>query len=252
MEPAFDARALLAHALKSMPALDIRVHLRTSVTSVTSAATAAQGLLVKTQAGDVFSAPWVFNCTYAALNHVTGRQGPPQMSLQHKISEVLLVKPPPELKGRGITVMDGDFFSIMPFPARGLHSLTHVRHTHHVSWVENSQSARPVNPLVILEDYLRGHPHGMTGRSRGPWMIRDAQRFVPCIQNIEVVESLMDVKTLMTKTAVDDARPILFHRDAAMPGLVSIMGGKIDNIFDVLTYIDKLLSPDIRLSTLQE
>ena len=171
------------------------------------------------------------------------------MSLQHKISEVLLVKPPPELKGRGITVMDGDFFSITPFPARGLHSLTHVRHTHHVSWIENSQSARPVNPLVILQEYLRGHPRGMTGRSRGPWMIRDAQRFVPCIQNVKVVESLMDIKTLMTKTAVDDARPILFHRDAAMPGLVSIMGGKIDNIFDVLTYIDKLLPADIRLST---
>lgn len=252
VEPAFDARALLAQTLKVMPALGIRVHLQTRVTGVTNARTAAQGLLVKTQAGDSFSAPWVFNCSYAALNHVSGRQGPPQMSLQHKISEVLLVKPPPELKRRGITLMDGEFFSIMPFPARGLHSLTHVRHTHHVSWVENSESAQPANPLVMLEDYVRGHPLGAAGRSRGPWMIRDAQRFVPCIQNVEVVESLLDVKTLMTKTAVDDARPILFHRDAAMPGLVSIMGGKIDNIFDVLTYIDKLLPPDIRLSSREE
>jgi glycine/D-amino acid oxidase-like deaminating enzyme len=252
VEPAFDAPALLKHALKIMPALGIEVHLQTRVTGVTNAATAAQGLLVKTQGGTDFSAPWVFNCTYAALNHVSGRQGPPQIALQHKISEVLLVKPPPELKGRGITLMDGDFFSLMPFPALGLHSLTHVRHTHHVSWVENSQSADPVNPLVILEDYVRGHPQGVTGRSRGPWMIRDAQRFVPSIQNVEVVKPLVDVKTLMTKTAVDDARPILFHRDGAMPGLVSIMGGKIDNIFDVLTHIDKLLSKNIWPSTLQE
>lgn len=252
VEPAFDARALLAQARQVMPTLGIRVHLLTRVTGVSSAPTAAQGLLVKTHAGDVFSAPWVFNCTYAALNHASGRQGPPQMSLQHKISEVLLVKPPPELKGRGITLMDGEFFSIMPFPARGLHSLTHVRHTHHVSWIENSQNLQPVNPLLILEDYLRGHPQGKVGRSRGPWMIRDAQRFVPCIQNVKVVEPLIDVKTLMTKTAVDDARPILFHRDAAMPGLVSIMGGKIDNIFDVLTYIDTLLPSDIRMSVPQE
>ncbi len=251
-EPAFDARALLAHALKIMPALGIRVHFRTRVTRVSHAPAAAQGLLVQAQAGDDFSAPWVFNCTYAGLNHVSGSQGPPQMSLQHKISEVLLVEPPPEIKGRGITLMDGEFFSLMPFPSRSLHSLTHVRHTHHVSWVENNQSARPVNPMVILEDYLRGHPQGAAGRSRGAWMIRDAQRFVPCIQNVKVVEPLMEVKTLMTKTAVDDARPILFHRDAAMPGLVSIMGGKIDNVFDVLTYIDKLLPPEVRLSTLQE
>ncbi len=73
-------------------------------------------------------------------------------------------------------------------------------------------------------------------------MIRDAQRFVPCIAHVRVVEPLLEVKTLMTKTAVDDARPILFHRDATMPGLVSIMGGKIDNIFDVLVYIDNLLA----------
>jgi hypothetical protein len=165
---------------------------------------------------------------------------------------VLLVEPPRELQGRGITMMDGDFFSIMPFPARGLHSLTHVRHTHHVSWTENSLNPRPLNPLQILDDYLASHPRGKFGRSRGPWMIRDAQRFVPCIQDIKVVEPLMEIKTLMTKTAVDDARPILFHRDAAMTGLVSIMGGKIDNIFDVLTYIDSLLSPGIPVSAFQE
>ena len=252
VEPAFNAQALLAQALKVMPALGIRVHLRTQVTGVASAPTEAQGLMVKTHAGDGFRAPWVFNCTYAALNHVSGRQGPPKMSLQHKISEVLLVKPPPELKGRGITLMDGEFFSIMPFPSRGLHSLTHVRHTHHLSWVEDNRSPQPVNPLLILEDYLNRHPLGKAGRSRAPWMIRDAQRFVPCIQNVKVVETLMDVKTLMTKTVVDDARPILFHRDAAMPGLVSIMGGKIDNIFDVLTYIDKLLQFDLRASQRQE
>ena len=268
VEPAFDTRALLAHALRTMPALGIQTHLQAEVIAVTRAATAAQGLRVQTQAGGDFAAPWVFNCTYAALNHVSGRNGPPPMSLQHKISEVLLVKPPTELAGRGITLMDGDFFSVMPFPSRGLHTLTHVRHTHHLSWVENSHSAQPVNPLRVLEKYLQGHPQKhpqghprehpqahpqiAAGRSRGPWMVRDAQRFVPCMQDIEVVESLFEVKTLMTKTAVDDARPILFHRDAAMPGLVSIMGGKIDNIFDVLTYIDQLLPPDVRVGHFQE
>jgi glycine/D-amino acid oxidase-like deaminating enzyme len=253
VEPAFDARALLAQALKVIPGLGVGVHLQTRVKGVTKASTPIQGLVVNTQDGGSFSAPWVFNCTYAALNHVSGRQLPPQMSLQHKISEVLLVKPPPELKGRGITLMDGDFFSIMPFPARGLHSLTHVRHTHHVSWVESSLSGQqPVNPLVILQDFLRAHPQGAAGRSRGPWMIRDAQRFVPSVKDVTVVEPLFDVKTLMTKTAVDDARPILFHRDAAMPNLISILGGKIDNIFDVLTYIDKLLPPDIRVAATQE
>ena len=39
----------------------------------------------------------------------------------------------------------------------------------------------------------------------------------------------------------DDARPILFHRDSAAPRLVSILGSKLDNIFDVYDYVDATL-----------
>ncbi|GAB4525257.1 MAG: hypothetical protein Tsb0010_08970 [Parvularculaceae bacterium] len=50
--------------------------------------------------------------------------------------------------------------------------------------------------------------------------------------------SLYDVKTLIAQTAFDDARPILFRRHRDAPRLISILGGKIDNIFDILEYVD--------------
>jgi hypothetical protein len=32
---------------------------------------------------------------------------------------------------------------------------------------------------------------------------------------------------------MDDSRPILFKKSDEIPGLVSILGGKIDNIYDI-------------------
>jgi hypothetical protein len=40
------------------------------------------------------------------------------------------------------------------------------------------------------------------------------------------------------KNEGDDGRPILFEKYAASDGLYSILGGKIDNIYDVLEKLD--------------
>jgi hypothetical protein len=50
------------------------------------------------------------------------------------------------------------------------------------------------------------------------------------------------VKTLLPQTEVDDGRPILFRRDPLLPALIHVMGGKIDNIFDVEDELDAILA----------
>ena len=50
------------------------------------------------------------------------------------------------------------------------------------------------------------------------------------------------MKTLLPQTESDDGRPILFQRDPGLPALIHVMGGKIDNIFDVEAEIEGLLS----------
>src|SRR5690606_22235333 len=77
--------------------------------------------------------------------------------------------------------------------------------------------------------------------SRFAWMMRDARRYVPALEGAVHVRSLFDIKTLVDGTQGDDARPILFHRDATAPRLVSILGSKLDNIFDVLDTVDETL-----------
>ena len=93
--------------------------------------------------GDSFelNARTVFNCTYSAANHLLEASGYPHVSLKHELTEIALVEVPAGFQNLGITVMDGPFFSVMPFPPSGGHSMTHVRYTPHATW-----SDRPGDP----------------------------------------------------------------------------------------------------------
>jgi len=74
-------------------------------------------------------------------------------------------------------------------------------------------------------------------------MLADASRYLPALRKATYRESIWAVKTLLPQTEVDDGRPILFQQDPMLPAVVHVMGGKIDNIFDVEDELDKLLSP---------
>ena len=49
-----------------------------------------------------------------------------------------------------------------------------------------------------------------------------------------------EVKTVLPQSEHDDSRPILFKRCGELPGLVSVMGGKIDNVYDLPRELDGL------------
>ena len=64
-------------------------------------------------------------------------------------------------------------------------------------------------------------------------MRRDAMRYLPLCARPSYVESLWEVKTILPQSDANDSRPILFKRDPAAPNVVSLLGGKIDNIYDL-------------------
>ena len=146
--------------------------------------------------------------------------------MKHEITEMALMQPPPELKKLGVTVMDGPFFSMMPFPARNLHTLSHVRYTPHVHWFDQ----QGIDPYQRMHDYDRA--------SRVDRMVRDVTRYMPAIEGAKYIESLFEIKTVLVKNEGDDGRPILFEKHPELPGCFSVLGGKIDNIYDILEMID--------------
>jgi glycine/D-amino acid oxidase-like deaminating enzyme len=166
----------------------------------------------------------VYNCTYSRLNEILARSGLETVRLKHEATEIALVELPPALEGIGITVMCGPFFSVMPFPPEGLSSFSHVSYTPHYEWIDDpARSAdaaaphRPAFPLPSWFDRMR----------------RDAARYVPALRDCRYRRSLWEVKTVLPESGANDSRPILFKRDTAAPNVISLLGGKIDNIFDL-------------------
>ena len=87
------------------------------------------------------------------------------------------------------------------------------------------------DPYAMLSAYHRD--------TRFDRMRRDAARYMPAIAAARYVDSLFEVKTVLVKNEGDDGRPILFERHPNLPGCYSILGGKIDNIYDVLEKLDQ-------------
>jgi glycine/D-amino acid oxidase-like deaminating enzyme len=170
----------------------------------------------------------VFNCTYAQTNQILNASGLPLVPLKQELTEMALVEVPDCLRKVGITVMCGPFFSVMPFPPRGLHSLSHVRYTPHDAWQEG-----PGQPVPASEEVSR-RPR----QTSFPWMVHDAARFVPILKECRYRDSLWEVKTVLPRNEADDGRPILFRRHHGLPNLHCVLGAKIDNVYDLLDEMD--------------
>ncbi len=164
----------------------------------------------------------LYNCTYARLNDLLRRSGLSTIRLRHEATEMALIELPPALRNIAVTVMCGPFFSLMPFPPRGLSTLSHVSYTPHFSWTDEPGD-------VPYSGYKPQFPLP----SRYDRMSRDASRYLPALAQARYVESLWAVKTILPQSDANDSRPILYKHDPDAPNVVSILGGKIDNIFDL-------------------
>ena len=47
--------------------------------------------------------------------------------------------------------------------------------------------------------------------------------------------------SVLVRNEVDDGRPILFEQHSGLPGYFSILGGKIDNIYDAIQRMDNIV-----------
>lgn len=228
-ECAFDCAALRDKLRAELAAAGIEVRLNTLVQS---AAPHPRGVLARLSDGAELECGHVFNATYAGLNRLTSASGLPLIPLKHELTEMALVELPGELDGLSVTMMCGPFFSFMPFPSLGLTTLSHVRYTPHAHWFENEQTGAS-NPYQKFEAFPKHSRFGL--------MVADASRYVPALRGAVQRDSLWTVKTLLPLSEIDDGRPILFHRDPVLPAVIHVMGGKIDNIFDVEDEVEKML-----------
>jgi len=227
-EPVFDAGKIKDYLIRQIHEYGIEVEVLTTAIEIGKS---ENGLSVEVEKTgndlSTYSCNYVMNCTYSGLSQFHGQFGGATTGIKHEVVEIAVVEVPDELDKLGITVMDGSFFSLIPFPQHRAHSLTHVRYTPHESWIDSPD----IDPYSVLTSTNR--------TSRVDRMRRDASRYVPALKDVRHISSVFEVKTVLLKNEIDDGRPILFEKHNSLPGFYSVLGGKIDNIYDVLLEIDR-------------
>lgn len=224
VEEAFDYRELASWASDALAKPGLEVFFGQTVMAVESA---REKVLVRCESGLQISSRLVFNVTYSGINGILGVGEELVGQVSHELTEMNLVSVNQELSGLAITVMDGPFFSLMPYPSRSpLKTLSHVRYTPLVREAGHKHK----NLYHDLEDLDR-ESYSFSS------MIGDASRFVPALEEAELKGTVREVKTILTRSSHDDSRPILFvkHKD---PRVFSILGGKIDNVFDMIERLE--------------
>lgn len=224
-EGAFNSTAIAAMLNEELYKIGVRVALGTKVHRFEKI---PDGIRVHLECGDELDTIRAINCTYSGINTLLRNSGLDPLGMKHEVAEIALVEPPDELQNIGVTIMDGPFFSCMPFPARRLHSFSHVRYTPHYSWNDLEHATQPYTLLDRLNK-----------STNFEYMRRDASLFMPCMARARHADSLFEVKTVLLQNEVDDGRPILHRFDYGMPGLSVVMGGKLDNVYDIEAIVSK-------------
>ena len=188
-------------------------------------------------AGDVTAeAPFLLNATYAGVNDIHAMLGLPPFKIKYEKCEMILCEVGESLRNVGITVMDGPFFSLMPFGQTGLHSLTSVTFTPH----ETSYDAVATFPCQ-KESGGRCAPGNLYNcndcpakpASAWPYMSQLARKYLLPEYESRYVGSLFSMKPILKASEIDDSRPTVVRVMCQEPTLVSVLSGKINTVYDI-------------------
>jgi hypothetical protein len=135
--------------------------------------------------------------------------------LTFEVCELVQIEPSASLGYDAITVMDGPYWSLTPWPSFSCSVLTHVRFTPHGKF----------ETALKAEQYIRSG----NIESRATVITADVARYFPQIAKQRVIGSKYVIKTILNSREIDDARPIIAN---VYNGICYLIGGKMDNVYD--------------------
>ena len=215
-EPAFNSDILLDEARQRALASGALLYLGEAVEKVTEG---TETLKVSLKCGTTESVDFVLDCTYSKLGTLFEPAKSLSAAIKIERAEICIVAVPKHLDPIGITVMDGPFFSLMPFPTRDSHSFTHVSYT--------PRRTRPA-------ELGRSEEEDTSAFLR---MQLDALKYVPAMAEVKHKDSIFTDKAILVSSELDDARPVMIHEAGIRKRYISILGSKIDTVYDAVDSI---------------
>ncbi len=196
--------------------------------------------VVETARGS-FRAPFILNATYAGVNNIHRLISAEPFKIKYELCEIILCQVGEPLRDVGLTVMDGPFFSIMPFGKTGLHSLTSVTFTPHATSYEPDPTFAcqgRSEGLCRPESLFNCNDCPAKPESAWPFMSQLARKYMRADLPFEYAGSLFSMKPILRASEIDDSRPTVIRVLSEEPHFISVLSGKINTVYDLDDYLD--------------
>ncbi len=239
-EYTYDAMILKDYLLQELAKYSQLVEIRYGV-NIRSIDRETDAYIVNLLDGVSYSSEFVLNATYAGTNQILDIVGFEKFEIKYELCEIILCDVNDKLKNVGFTVMDGPFFSIMPFGKTGYHSLTSVTFTPHTTCYEEL-------PTFACQDRSKGFCSKVhLGNCNDcpakpvtafPYMANLARKYMLDEYGFEYKKSLFSMKPILLSSEVDDSRPTVIRKYSKNPTFIGILSGKINTVYD----LDEVLS----------
>ena len=188
-----------------------------------------------------YTTGFVLNATYAGTNQILDMVGFEKFGIKYELCEIILCDVNEKLKDIGFTVMDGPFFSIMPFGKTGYHSLTSVTFTPHTTSYEGVPTfACREKSEGYCSTFHLGNCNDCPAKPRTafPYMANLARKYMLDDYKFEYRKSLFSMKPILMSSEIDDSRPTVIRTYSQNPTFVGVLSGKINTVYD----LDEVLS----------
>ena len=192
--------------------------------------------VIRTEDGEEYGTGFVLNATYAGTNQILDMVDYEKFGIKYELCEIILCNVNAKLNDIGLTIMDGPFFSIMPFGKTGYHSLTSVTFTPHTTSYDGV-------PTFVCQDRSGGF---CSTRHLGncndcpakpetafPYMANLARKYMKDEYEFTYERSLFSMKPILMSSEIDDSRPTVIRTYSKTPTFVAVLSGKINTVYDL-------------------
>lgn len=233
LEYTFDAMIIKDYyieELKKYPNVEIRYGVR-----VDKIEKQADAYSIELKNGLNFKTGFLLNATYASTNQITNMLGFDKFKIKYEVCEIILCKVSKNIKDVGITVMDGPFFSVMPFGKTEYHSLTSVTFTPHITSYDELPTFPCQDGEVECSPNQLGNCNLCPNKPETAWnyMSSLAKKYLRDDIELEYSHSLYSVKPILMASEIDDSRPTVIKQFSSNPTYISVLSGKINTIYDL-------------------
>ena len=196
---------------------NVRVECDTSVSCVEETNI---GFSTKTNKKNIESKA-IVNCTYANLNSFNLDLGVTRRKLQFELTVVPIIRWRSNLKPLGITVMDGKFFTVLPFGKSEFYLLYHVEHTVQDTFIGYKYPESWTNPKSAISN--------TSAKQAFEKMVSSSSYWLPEIINAEYVDYLATIRVVLADVDITDKRPSLINKISTKNPFYTVFSGKIDH-----------------------